>query len=85
MYDVYTYTRVEPLKPGEMTEWNVWNFVGIAKSASEEDIQKAIDKGVITVADDGTMSFNVLVQADAIQAEGFANATAAFAAFDAQQ
>ena len=36
------------------------------------------------MADDGTMSFNVLVQADAIQAEGFADATAAFAAFDAQ-
>ena len=28
------------------------------------------------------MSLNVLVEADAIQAEGFANATAAFAAFD---
>ena len=85
VYDVYTYTRIEPLKPGEMTEWNVWNFVGIDKSASEEDIQKAIENKVITVAGDGTMSFNVLVQADAIQAEGFANATAAFAAFDAQQ
>jgi len=30
------------------------------------------------------MTVNVLVQADAIQAEGFANATEAFAAFDAQ-
>lgn len=30
------------------------------------------------------MTVNVLVQADAIQAEGFANAKAAFAAFDAQ-
>lgn len=84
VYDVYTYTRVEPLKPGEMTEWNVWNFVGISKTASEEDIQKAIENRVITMADDGTMSFNVLVQADAIQAEGFADAKAAFAAFDAQ-
>ena len=33
---------------------------------------------------DGTMTVNVLVQADAIQAEGFADAKAAFAAFDAQ-
>ena len=58
--------------------------MGISKSASEEDIQKAIENRVITMADDGTMSFNVLVEADAIQAEGFADATAAFAAFDAQ-
>ena len=32
---------------------------------------------------DGT--FPVLVEADAIQADGFADATAAFAAFDAQK
>ena len=30
------------------------------------------------------MNVNILVQADAIQAEGFADAEAAFAAFDAQ-
>ena len=87
-YDVYTYTRTEPLKPGEMTEWNVWNFVGIGKNVTSDDIQKAITAGVIkeTETDGGakTMTLNVLVQADAIQAEGFANATAAFAAFDAQ-
>ena len=71
-YDVYTYTRNEPLKAGAMTEWNVWNFVGIGKN-------------VTTTATDGTMSLNVLVQADAIQAEGFTDATAAFAAFDAQK
>ena len=39
---------------------------------------------ILTVGLDGTVTANVLVQADAIQAEGFANATAAFAAFDAQ-
>ena len=47
--------------------------------------QKAIDKGAILVSEDGTMTVNVLVQADAIQAEGFADAKAAFAAFDAQK
>ena len=31
------------------------------------------------------MTVNVLVQADAIQAEGFADAKTAFAAFDAQK
>ena len=82
-YDVYTFIRTEPLKPGEMTEWNVWNYVGIADEATSANVQKAIDKGAILVSADGTMTVNVLVQADAIQAEGFADAKAAFAAFDA--
>ena len=80
-YDVYTFTRVKPLAAGAMTEWNVWNFIGINKDATSADIQKAVDAGAIT-ATDKTMSLNVLVEADAIQAEGFANATEAFAAFD---
>ena len=83
-YDVYTFIRNEPLKPGEMTEWNVWNYIGIADEATSANIQKAIDKGAILVSEDGTMTVNVLVQADAIQAEGFTDAKAAFAAFDAQ-
>ena len=80
-YDVYTFTRKEPLKAGAMTEWNVWNYIGIDKTATSADIQKAIAAGAIT-ATDNTMTLNVLVEADAIQAEGFADATAAFAAFD---
>ena len=80
-YDVYTFTRIEPLKAGAMTEWNVWNFIGINKDATSADIQKAIDAGAITATGD-TMTLNVLVEADAIQAEGFADATAAWAAFD---
>ena len=82
-YDVYTFTRTEPLKAGAMTEWNVWNFIGIDKTATSDDVQKAIDAGAITVKD-GTMTLNVLVEADAIQAEGFADATAAWTAFAAQ-
>ena len=83
-YDVYTFTRTEPLKAGAMTEWNVWNFIGINKTATSADIQKAIDAGAIKVVEtDGAkvMTLNVLVEADAIQAEGFANAAAAWAAF----
>ena len=84
-YDVYTFTRIEPLKAGKMTEWNVWNFIGINKDATSADIQKAIDAGAIKVTEtDGgakTMTLNVLVEADAIQAEGFADAAAAWAAF----
>ena len=79
-YDEYTFTRTEPLKAGAMTEWNVWNFIGISKDATSADVQKAIDAGAIT-ATDGTMTLNVLVEADAIQAEGFADAAAAWAAF----
>ena len=85
-YDVYTFTRVKPLAAGAMTEWNVWNFIGIHKDATSANIQKAIDAGAIKVTEtDGgakTMTLNVLVEADAIQAEGFDSATAAFAAFD---
>ena len=83
-YDVYTFTRTEPLKAGAMTEWNVWNFIGIDKDVTNTEIENAITKGVITRSESGALSLNVLVQADAIQAEGFADATAAFAAFDAQ-
>ena len=79
-YDVYTFTRIQPLKAGAMTEWNVWNFIGINKDATSADIQKAIDAGAITASGD-TMTLNVLVEADAIQAEGFADAAAAWAAF----
>ena len=81
-YDVYTFTRTEPLKAGAMTEWNVWNFIGIDKTATSADIQKAVEAGAIT-ATDGTMTLNVLVEADAIQSEGFDSAAAAWAAFDA--
>ena len=81
IYDVYTFVRNKPLKAGAMTEWNVWNNIGIDKDATAADIQKAIDAGAITTGTDGTMTLNVLVEADAIQAEGFANATAAWAAF----
>ena len=86
-YDVYTFTRTEPLKAGAMTEWNVWNFIGIDKTATSADIQKAIDAGAIKVVEtDGAkvMTLNVLVEADAIQADGFADATAAWKAFDKQ-
>ena len=83
-YDVYTFTRTEPLKAGAMTEWNVWNFVGIGKNVTNADIEKAIKNGVITKTDNGTLSLKVLVQADAIQSEGFADATAVWAAFGAQ-
>lgn len=83
-YDVYTFVRKEALAAGAMTEWNVWNFIGIDKTADADDIEMALRNGAIKRAEDGTMTINVLVEADAIQADGFADATAAFAAFDAR-
>ena len=83
-YDVYTFVRKEALAAGAMTEWNVWNFIGIDKTADANDIEMALRNGAIKVAEDGTMTINVLVEADAIQADGFADVTAAFAAFDAR-
>lgn len=80
-YDEYVFVRADALKAGAMTEWNVWNFIGISAKATNADIQKAITAGAIYLKD-GVYTFDVLVQADAIQAEGFADATAAFKAFD---
>lgn len=74
-YNVYTFTRTEALKPDEMTYWNVWGTVHMDSNVTNEEIAELIPNG----------KFDVLVQADAIQADGFANATAAFTAFDAQQ
>lgn len=72
MYNVYTFTRIDPLAAGEMTYWNVWGTVHMDSDVTNEEIANLLPNG----------AFNVLVEADAIQADGFANATAAFAAFD---
>ncbi len=77
-YNVYTFTRIDPLAPGEMTYWNVWGTIRmdtIVTSAQSEALF-----GENGIYPDGV--FPVLVEADAIQAEGFANAAAAWAAFD---
>ena len=79
-YDVYTFIRNEALTPGEMTYWNVWNVIKMDSDTVQAEIEAFIAAGAITA--DG--QFNVLVQADAIQAASFNNATEAFAAFDAE-
>ena len=71
MYYEYDFTYVKAVKPGEMTFWNVWGNIAINSDATAEQLAN-VD------------SFNVIFEADAIQADGFADATAAFAAFDAQ-
>ena len=79
-YNVYTFTRIDSLAPGEMTYWNVWGTIHMdttVTSAQSEELFGAngpYPNGV----------FPVLVEADAIQSEGFTNATAAWTAFAAQ-
>lgn len=63
----FTYTK--PLAPEEMTFWNCWGNIAIDKNATAEDLA-------------GVDSFNVIVEADAIQSQGFTTAAEAFAAFD---
>lgn len=79
-YNVYTFTRIAPLAPGEMTYWNVWGTVHMDSDVTNEEIAKLF--GENTSFANGT--FPVLVEADAIQADGFDDATAAWAAFDAK-
>lgn len=72
-YNVYTFTRKEALKPNEMTYWNVWGTVHMDADVTNEELAELF-------AD--STSYKVLVEADAIQAEGFKDVNAAFAAFD---
>ena len=76
-YNVYTFTRIAPLKAGEMTYWNVWGTIHMDTDVTNEEIASLFGEGKPYA--DGT--FPGLVEADAIQADGFANATDAFAAF----
>ena len=78
-YAVYEFTRVEPLTPNEMTYWNVWNTIRMDPEVTNQDLEVLITKGVIE-----DMTFGVKIEVDAIQADGFKNATEAWDAFDAQ-
>lgn len=71
-YNVYTFTRVKPLESGEMTYWNVWGTVHMDSDVTNEELAELV----------GNKGFKVIVEADGIQADGFADAAAAFKAFD---
>lgn len=77
-YNVYTFTRVDPLKADEMTYWNVWGTVHMDADVTNEELNSLFGEGKPYA--DGT--FPVLVEADAIQVDGFANAAEAWEAFD---
>ena len=79
-YNVYTFTRIDSLAPNEMTYWNVWGTIHMDTTVTSAQSEALF--GANGPYPGGV--FPVLVEADAIQAEGFADAKAAFAAFDAQ-
>ena len=76
-YNVYTFTRIDPLAPNEMTYWNVWGTIHMDTTVTSAQSEALF--GENGPYPNGV--FPVLVEADAIQAEGFANAAAAWAAF----
>ena len=69
-YYVFDFTYKDILESGAITFWNAWGNIAIDKDATSEELANV-------------ESFDVIFEADAIQATGFADATAAFAAFDA--
>ena len=79
-YNVYTFTRIDPLAAGEMTYWNVWGTIHMDPDTTSEELAGFFGEGKPYA--NGV--FPVLVEADGIQAEGFADAAAAWAAFDKQ-
>ena len=78
-YNVYTFTRIDPLAAGAMTYWNVWGTIHMDPDTTGEELAKFFGEGKAYA--NGV--FPVLVEADGIQADGFADAAAAWAAFDA--
>ena len=77
---VYTFTRIDPLAPGEMTYWNVWGTIHMDTTVTSAQSDALFGEN----GPYPSGVFPVLVEADAIQSEGFANATAAWTAFAAQ-
>ena len=80
-YNVYTFTRIDPLAAGEMTYWNVWGTIHMDPDTTGEELAEFFGEGKPYA--DGV--FPVLVEADGIQSDGFADATAAWTAFDAKK
>jgi len=78
-YNVYTFTRIDPLAAGAMTYWNVWGTIHMDPDTTGEELAEFFGEGKPYA--DGV--FPVLVEADGIQSDGFADAAAAWAAFDA--
>ena len=70
------FIYAERLTPNEMTKFSPISKVYLLPSVTQEKIAE------LNLTD---AHFNILVEVDAIQADGFADAVSAFSAFDAQQ
>ena len=68
-YYEFDFTYTYELEPDAMTFWNCWGNIAIDENATAEQLANV-------------QSFNVIFEADAIQAQGFATYADAFAAFD---
>lgn len=68
-YYQFDFTYTKALEPEEMTFWNCWGSIRIDPDATSEQLANV-------------STFDVIIEADAIQAEGFGGYEAAFAAFD---
>ena len=79
-YNVYTFTRIDPLAAGKMTYWNVWGTIHMDSDTTGEELAEFFGEGKPYA--NGV--FPVLVEADGIQSDGFADAAAAWKAFDKQ-
>ena len=73
---VLVFVFHDALMKDEMTYWSPINIVKIKESVKESDLTN--------IDDLRTDGFNIKVDVDAIQSDGFASAEAAFQAFDAQ-
>ena len=71
-YNVYTFTRIDRLAAGEMTYWNVWGTIHMDSDTTGEELAEFFGEGKPYA--NGV--FPVLVEADGIQADGFADAAA---------
>lgn len=74
---ILTFVYTDALKPGELTYWSPITTVKINDTVKESDF------GATTLETLRSTGFGVKVDVDAIQSDGFADATAAWAAFDA--
>lgn len=82
VYNEYAFTYQDPLEPGEMTFWNVWGDVKVADDISLAQMRALAASGAVDPTD---KSFNVVMEADAIQYRGFTSAAEAFLNFDSLQ
>lgn len=69
-YYRFDFTYTEKLAPNAVTFWNAWSNIALKKSVTAADLASITE-------------FNVIFEADAIQADGFTNGQEAFVAFDA--